>query len=547
LDRELVAAFNSGPEPPLSQPHRQFWLMRVRSFAHLFGAAALGCGLLTWAVRNVSEPAVQTSAALSLFAMNALIGGFALVPEYMFHQKAYGVLSAVFFVLTLGWCWCLVLRLERTEEEEEEANAVQQERNRLARELHDSIKQQLFSINISAATTQARWENDEPGARGALADVRNSVREAMAEMEALLHNLRPVPVETVGLIEALRQQCEALQYRTGAQVIAEIGDLPSHEELPPGTQDAIFRVTQEALANIARHARASKVRVRLYQQVRGSQDALWLKIEDDGSGFDAAKATAGMGLTNIRARVAGVGGSLQIESREGEGASLVVRVPLAISESDTLKRDLHVAFAFALIGALIGGGELYFFVRLYWLVMALPLLLSAFLCYRVGKALRLRRTTATAKSKKVWDLEIYWRQVRLVLQAMTAWVALRWSISAYSQSSTKQMVFGIVVLLLWLPLYIYEMIRISHLIKLQRVALAPPAVRRNLMRLWRQASFAVLLALPFIGRLSLLWFDGSFHWFWERTSIPFTLALLFYWFYLTGCQLWQRRQGGEKL
>ena len=110
--------------------------------------------------------------------------------------------------------------------------AAQQERNRLARELHDSIKQQLFSINVSAATVQARWENDDAGARAALEAVRGSVREAMAEMEALLHNLRPAPLETLGLVEALRQQCESLQYRAGAQVTAEIGELPANMELP---------------------------------------------------------------------------------------------------------------------------------------------------------------------------------------------------------------------------------------------------------------------------------------------------------------------------
>src|SRR5262249_61822055 len=133
-----------------------------------------------------------------------------------------------------------------------------------------------------------RWEKDEAGARAALEAVRGGVREAMAEMEAMLHNLRPAPLETVGLIEALRQQCESLQYRTGAQVTTEIGELPNNNELTPRNQNAIFRIAQEALANISRHARAKNVRVRLHRQTRDDEHTLWLRIEDDGSAFAVA-------------------------------------------------------------------------------------------------------------------------------------------------------------------------------------------------------------------------------------------------------------------
>jgi signal transduction histidine kinase len=140
-----------------------------------------------------------------------------------------------------------------------EQTAVQKEPNRLARDRHDSIKQQLFSINVQAAAAQARWEHDPQAAQGAIADVRRSAHEALVEMRALLQQFRPAPLETVGLIESLRDQCEALDYRSGAHVAPHFGALPGDDQLPPGAQEAIFRIAQEALGNVARQARAEHV------------------------------------------------------------------------------------------------------------------------------------------------------------------------------------------------------------------------------------------------------------------------------------------------
>lgn len=124
--------------------------------------------------------------------------------------------------------------------------AAQEERNRLARDLHDSIKQQLFSINVGTATAQERWERDPEGARTALVDVRRSAREAMVEMQALLHQLRPQALgSTSGLVEALREQCEALGYRSGAQVTVELGPEIPDDRMQPGAQEALFRIAQD--------------------------------------------------------------------------------------------------------------------------------------------------------------------------------------------------------------------------------------------------------------------------------------------------------------
>ena len=205
-------------------------------------------------------------------------------------------------------------------------SAAQEERNRLARDLHDSIKQQLFTINVGAATAQERWERDPEGAQAALVDVRRSAREAMVEMQAMLHQLRPQALtSTTGLVGVLREQAEALGYRSGARVKVALGLEIPDDRMPPGALEALFRIAQEALANVARHARAGMVRVWLGRE---GEEAV-LQVEDDGQGFDPEAAVSGMGLRNLYERAAALRGRVEIESAPGAGARVVARIPLA--------------------------------------------------------------------------------------------------------------------------------------------------------------------------------------------------------------------------
>ncbi|MEO0598730.1 MAG: sensor histidine kinase, partial [Chloroflexota bacterium] len=181
--------------------------------------------------------------------------------------------------------------------------AAQEERNRLARDLHDSIKQQVFSMSVSAAAAEAHLKTNTDAARAALLDVRQSAQEAMVEMRALLQQLAPAPLEQLGFIESLRQQMEALSYRTGAKIHTEFDRLPDNELLPIGAQETLFRIAQEALSNIARHARAKHVTLALTVV----NNDLTLKITDDGQGFDMDEAERGMGLNNIERRVSELG------------------------------------------------------------------------------------------------------------------------------------------------------------------------------------------------------------------------------------------------
>ncbi|MEK7834073.1 MAG: sensor histidine kinase, partial [Acidobacteriota bacterium] len=420
----------------------------MRSFVYLFGVMLLGCGFLTWAIRELKEAVAQANASLALFGLNAIAGAMALQQFYFYRMAAGWITAGIFFVQAIGYCWLLVMKpktanakvvaagepgaealREQWAQQIHEA-AAQAERNRLARELHDSIKQQLFSINVNAATVQARWGNDEVGARAALEAVRNSVREAMAEMEAMLHNLRPAPLETVGLVEALRQQCESLQYRTGANVTAEIGELPTNQELPPGAQDAVFRIAQEALTNIARHARAQNVKVRLHRQTHDDEDVLWLKVEDDGSGFQVSEAN-GMGLANIRSRVLEIGGSLQIESREGEGTSLTVNVPLAVTGSREVRHELRNAFVFTLVGFSVPGFWILDHAGAYWSLAGLSFFaLSGLICFRAARTIRQMKAANSSSPKQILELQGRLRQSVAALIGALMWSLETWHITA---------------------------------------------------------------------------------------------------------------------
>jgi signal transduction histidine kinase len=225
--------------------------------------------------------------------------------------------------------------------------ARQEERTRLARDLHDAVKQQLFAIQTAAATAEARFDGDADGARAALGQVRASAREAMSEMEAMIAQLETTPRENTGLVEALKKQCEALGFRTGAEVKLDIGELPPSETLPPGAQQALFRCAQEALANVGRHARARHVAVTLATDGR----QLHLTIRDDGVGFNPDGQSKGMGMRNMSARVVMLGGTLTVRSRAGAGTTVLFSVPYDATSPDTYRTKALVWAAVLIVVA----------------------------------------------------------------------------------------------------------------------------------------------------------------------------------------------------
>lgn len=233
------------------------------------------------------------------------------------------------------------------EDQMREAGA-QEERNRLARDLHDSVKQQIFAIQAAAATAERRLESDANGAHAAIAQIRDAARESMAEMDAMLDQLRVAAVENAGLVEALKKQCEALEFRTGAKVSWTSGPLPPNQALPPGAHQALLRIAQEALSNVARHARAQHVAVSL----RTIGDQLVLRVEDDGQGYVPNTVQRGLGLDNIRDRAAAVGGNVELTSDAGHGTVVVASVPFAADDPRAYFRKAMYGLAAACV---VGG------------------------------------------------------------------------------------------------------------------------------------------------------------------------------------------------
>jgi signal transduction histidine kinase len=214
-------------------------------------------------------------------------------------------------------------RLRSDYERQMREAGAQEERNRLARDLHDSVKQQIFAIHTSAATAEARLGLDEAGTREALTQVRVAAKDSMAEMDAMLDQLRSAPLENTSLADAIRRQCEAVRLRTGANVTCQVDAMPPGEALPPGAHGALLRIVQEALSNIARHARATSVGVTLTT----GGPRVELTIVDNGTGYDAATTRAGLGLESMNARANEMGGEAHLVSKPGEGTTVFVTVP----------------------------------------------------------------------------------------------------------------------------------------------------------------------------------------------------------------------------
>jgi signal transduction histidine kinase len=195
------------------------------------------------------------------------------------------------------------------------------ERARIARELHDAISQDLFSLRLLAGGLRKALPADSP-LRPQVETMEQTATGTMHEMQALLLELRPVALEDAGLVPALEELCQAYSERLGVTVDAELEAVALEEP----AEHAVLRVVQEALANAVKHARPNRILLRLSQ--RDGQVAL--TIQDDGAGFDPAEAAAhrhGLGLGLMRERVAELGGTFQIESTPGQGTSVQVRLP----------------------------------------------------------------------------------------------------------------------------------------------------------------------------------------------------------------------------
>ncbi len=203
-----------------------------------------------------------------------------------------------------------------------QALAALEERQKLARELHDSVSQALYGISLGAHTARKALEQNPAQVAEPLDYVLSLAEAGLAEMRALIFELRPESLETEGLVAALTKQGTALQARHELLVHLDLCDEP---DLPLSVKQELYRIAQEALHNTVKHARARQVNLRLSQ----TKEAVLLEVRDDGLGFDPQGAFPGhLGLHSMRERVSRLGGTLQIESAPGQGTRLAAQVPL---------------------------------------------------------------------------------------------------------------------------------------------------------------------------------------------------------------------------
>jgi signal transduction histidine kinase len=221
----------------------------------------------------------------------------------------------------------------RLHERSRELNIIE-ERNRLARELHDSVTQRLFGVALAAESASTLLARDrersggehagrDSGAAAELRRVSELARDAMAELRSVVFELRPGSLESEGLATVLRKHVDVLQRVSGQTIDLRVCDVP---RLAPGPATQVLRIAQEALGNAVRHSGANRIEVRL----RGEDHQLVLSVTDDGCGFDPAGPEVRgqrLGLTSMEERATEIGGTLAVTSTLGVGTTVRIEIP----------------------------------------------------------------------------------------------------------------------------------------------------------------------------------------------------------------------------
>jgi signal transduction histidine kinase len=215
-----------------------------------------------------------------------------------------------------------------------QALAIVEERNRLARELHDSVKQHMFTSALLVRAARKLLPRDSEGAQQHLVEAEELSEQVQQELSAAIQALRPAALADKGLAMVLQDYARDWSQRVG--IVADVR-VQGERATPLQIEEAIFRVSQEALANVARHSKASEVKI----QLTWNEEEVGLSIRDNGQGFDTARTTGkGLGLTSMRERVEALRGRLSISSSM-EGTTVEARVPLAPVDARTKAEGSH--------------------------------------------------------------------------------------------------------------------------------------------------------------------------------------------------------------
>ncbi|KKO50881.1 sensor histidine kinase [Paenibacillus sp. DMB20] len=210
--------------------------------------------------------------------------------------------------------------------EQARMTAIVEERQRLARELHDAVSQQLFAISMTATAVGRTLEKDFGKAQRQVALIEEMAAVAQSEMRALLLHLRPVYLEGKALEQGLRELIRELQIKVPMEITLEMEEgIP----LVKGVENHLFRIIQEAMSNTLRHAKADRMDIRIQRK----QNTVRVTLRDDGIGFELdEKKQTSYGLSTMEERVTELGGSIQIITASGKGTRIEISVPLMDEE-----------------------------------------------------------------------------------------------------------------------------------------------------------------------------------------------------------------------
>jgi signal transduction histidine kinase len=215
--------------------------------------------------------------------------------------------------------------------------AALEERGRLARELHDSVTQSLYSVTLYAeAAARLLDAGEQRRAAEHLRELRDTAQEALREMRLLIFELRPLALEKSGLGEALHGRMEAVEARSGIKTHLQV---EGEENIAFNEKVALYRIAQETLNNVLKHAHAGN----LWVSLQFDEEHTCLEVADDGVGFELrlASESGGMGLPGIRERIQRLAGILNIESAPGAGTRVYITIPRSAGNGGGDRR-LHV-------------------------------------------------------------------------------------------------------------------------------------------------------------------------------------------------------------
>jgi signal transduction histidine kinase len=276
------------------------------------GAVCVGLftPLMTLPLANMHGVSEGIALTLIFTAGNALLAFYALATRRAQQARAQNQLLARELQETNRQLQAYATQLEQL--------AAARERHRLARELHDSVTQTIFSMTLTTQSALLLLERAPDRVGAQLERLNELAQSALAEMHVLISRLRPEKIAAGGLVAALRQHLADRHLPENLSVSLQVeGDQP----LAPAEEQSLFRIAQEALNNIVKHAQASQARIRLHLT-----EPFWMEIEDQGQGFDLPRArnSGRVGLVSMHERAAEIGWKLQVSTVPGAGTRIRV-------------------------------------------------------------------------------------------------------------------------------------------------------------------------------------------------------------------------------